>query len=224
MEPFRSVVQSLFFPATPLAPRYRFTSVSVIVMLAALALLLAGQAVRTADTAGTLTARNQELDEELQATRAELAGLRSRLDSDFRITLDRKHYTMTLLRGDEVIRRMPCAIGRGDYSRNGRAFDFNTPIGRRRVLAKDENPIWYRPDWAWLERGDTLPEHLTREQRAVEGMLGKFRLDLGEGIAIHGAPGPVAPGNYTHGCIRLGADDLEMVYRLVEIGAPVEIQ
>lgn len=221
MPPLHSRFRDLFFPAAPLAPRYRFTSVSVIVLLAALALLLAAQAVRTADAVGTLAAQNQAIERELQATRAELAGLRARLDADFRVTIDRGRCTLTLWRGDEVIRRMPCAVGRGG---RGPDFDFNTPLGRRRVLAKDENPIWYRPDWAWREKGDTLPERLTRAQRAVEGMLGKFRLELGEGIAIHGAPGPVTPGNYTHGCIRLGADDLEMVYRLVEIGAPVEIQ
>ena len=35
---------------------------------------------------------------------------------------------------------------------------FTTPRGKHKIIAKVENPIWYRPNWWWLERGEDVPE------------------------------------------------------------------
>jgi lipoprotein-anchoring transpeptidase ErfK/SrfK len=60
--------------------------------------------------------------------------------------------------------------------------------------------------------------------RTVEGQLGKYKLDLGEGYLIHGTPDPSTVGSATtHGCLRMLEDDLEFLYRNVPLGTPVII-
>lgn len=72
---------------------------------------------------------------------------------------------------------------------------------------------------------DTLyiPPLVTRN-RQVEGELGKFALDLGDGYMIHGTADPKSIGRaVTHGCIRLADDDIDWLYRHVPVGTVVQI-
>ena len=72
---------------------------------------------------------------------------------------------------------------------------------------------------------DTLyiPPMVTRNRR-VEGELGRFALDLGDGYLIHGTADPKSIGRaVTHGCIRLGDDDIDWLYRHVPVGTVVHI-
>ena len=147
----------------------------------------------------------------------------SRQYRGYYLAIDLEKDELRIMRDGNVIHRTTCAHGQGQVQKQGRWFDFATPVGRRTVINKEVDPVWIRPDWAWLERGDTLPKNLTRAQREVQGILGKYRLQTGDGYDIHGINGPVPPGAYTHGCVRLNAPDLEMVYKLVEVGAPVYI-
>jgi hypothetical protein len=60
--------------------------------------------------------------------------------------------------------------------------------------------------------------------RQIEGELGRYRLDLGEGFALHGTPHQESIGQATtHGCIRLLDDDIAWLYRFVAVGTPVYI-
>lgn len=60
--------------------------------------------------------------------------------------------------------------------------------------------------------------------RQVEGELGAYALDLGDGYLLHGTPYTESLGNAaTHGCIRLGDDDIEWLYLHVGRGTPVYI-
>lgn len=72
---------------------------------------------------------------------------------------------------------------------------------------------------------DTLyiPPFGTRN-RQVEGELGRYALDLGDGYMIHGTPDPRSIGRaVTHGCIRLGDLDIAWLYSYVPRGTVVEI-
>jgi hypothetical protein len=72
---------------------------------------------------------------------------------------------------------------------------------------------------------DTLyiPPLATRN-RHVEGELGRYALDLGDGYLIHGTPDPQSIGRaVTHGCIRLADEDIEWLYERVPAGTPVII-
>jgi hypothetical protein len=60
--------------------------------------------------------------------------------------------------------------------------------------------------------------------RQVPEVLGKYRINLGEAILIHGTNDPIAVGfPATHGCIRLDDDDIEFVYDNTPVGTRVFI-
>jgi hypothetical protein len=61
-------------------------------------------------------------------------------------------------------------------------------------------------------------------ERQVEDELGRYKLDLGDAYLIHGTPHKDSIGEaVTHGCIRVGDEELEFVYRYVPVGTPVYI-
>lgn len=60
--------------------------------------------------------------------------------------------------------------------------------------------------------------------RRIAGELGKYRIDLGGGFALHGTPYTESIGTAaTHGCLRLREDDVAWLYEFVPIGLPVYI-
>lgn len=60
--------------------------------------------------------------------------------------------------------------------------------------------------------------------RQVRDVLGKYKLDTGAGILIHGTNDPLAIGfPATHGCIRLADMPLEELFNKVKTGTPVYI-
>jgi len=73
--------------------------------------------------------------------------------------------------------------------------------------------------------GETLyVPPLGSKNRKVEGELGKFRLDMGEGFLLHGTPYKDSIGlAATHGCVRLRDDDIEWLYDHIPVGTKVYI-
>ena len=89
---------------------------------------------------------------------------------------------------------------------------------------KEKNPVWIRPDWAWTEKGKELPDNLSIQDRAVGDVMGKYRLRIGEGYAIHGTKDGMINGKKeTHGCIRMARKDLQKVFKMVKKGTEVYI-
>lgn len=100
---------------------------------------------------------------------------------------------------------------------------FRTPRGDYRVQGKIENPVWRRPDWAFIEEGLPVPpgDHPSRYER---GVLGDYALTLGDGYMIHGTLYQRFIGlPVTHGCIRMLDDDLKVVFETLPAGAKVFI-
>jgi lipoprotein-anchoring transpeptidase ErfK/SrfK len=62
------------------------------------------------------------------------------------------------------------------------------------------------------------------KHRRIEGELGHFRLDLGDGYLLHGTPYAKSIGAaVTHGCVRLRDEDIEWLYDNVPVGTKVYI-
>jgi hypothetical protein len=62
------------------------------------------------------------------------------------------------------------------------------------------------------------------KNRVIEGELGHFRLDMGDGYLLHGTPYARSIGAaVTHGCVRLRDEDIEWLYENVPLGTPVYI-
>jgi lipoprotein-anchoring transpeptidase ErfK/SrfK len=62
------------------------------------------------------------------------------------------------------------------------------------------------------------------KQRRLEKTLGHYRLNLGDGYALHGTQATSQLGrSVSHGCVRLADDDLERLYKMTRVGDEVII-
>ncbi|MCI0409760.1 MAG: L,D-transpeptidase [Acidobacteria bacterium] len=130
-----------------------------------------------------------------------------------------------LMRNRCVLRAAVCSTGSGrflpDPPRN-REWTFDTPKGEFKIRRKVVNPVWIKPDWAFIEEGEAIPRK--QQDRLAPEELGDYAMDLGDGYLIHGTLYERSLGmSVTHGCVRLGAKDLEAVFKSVRIGTPVYI-
>ena len=91
------------------------------------------------------------------------------------------------------------------------------PDGRQNILqASDGHDI--------IMEGKVLVPPLGTSQRRFEGVLGNYRLNLGNGYAIHGTNRPETVGRaVSHGCVRLLNKDISKLYGMVQVGTPVYI-
>jgi lipoprotein-anchoring transpeptidase ErfK/SrfK len=65
---------------------------------------------------------------------------------------------------------------------------------------------------------------LGSRQRRLEKTLGRYRLNLGDGYALHGTQATGQLGrSVSHGCVRVGDQDLEKLYGMARVGDEVII-
>lgn len=163
------------------------------------------------------------LREEVEALRRKVG---KRLAGSLHILVDTKASRMYLKKGLRVLREAECSVGKGGVladRRSGRRWDFSTPKGVFRVTWKAPDPVWIKPDWAFLEAGQAVPPP-DDPSRVVQGELGIYVLDIGNGYLIHGTRDEASLGRpVSHGCVRLGAEDLASVYKAVPVGARVYV-
>lgn len=161
---------------------------------------------------------------------AEIEKLRTKFDkftptgSYFVVNTTENHFY--LFKGGQLIRDGVCSTGKNEkliIEGKKKTYTFYTPFGVRTVQAKQKNPVWAKPDWAFLEDGLPIPPP-GDASRFESGTLGKYKLTLGDGYMIHGTIWKRFMGkSVTHGCIRLLDEDLEVVYNTMEIGSRVYI-
>ena len=100
---------------------------------------------------------------------------------------------------------------------------FKTPRGEFKIRGKTTYPVWKKPDWAFIEEGLPVPSK-NHSSRFEYGSLGDYALSLGDGYMIHGTLYQRFLGMpVTHGCVRLGDDDLKQVFNTLVIGSRVYI-
>jgi hypothetical protein len=72
--------------------------------------------------------------------------------------------------------------------------------------------------------GKLVMPPLGTTQRRYEGVLGTYRLNIGNGYALHGTNQPETIGRaVSHGCVRLRNEDIARLYDMVSVGTPVYI-
>lgn len=186
------------------------------------AAFLAGLLAMYPENKGALRSQ-KAIAEDVAALRAE-AG--KRLAGRLHIAVDTKANKLYLKKGLRLLWEADCSVGRGGLVRDkktGRAWQFSTPRGEFSVLTKIDKPAWMKPDWAYVENGEKVPPP-GDPSRKVEGELGEFALNIGDGYLIHGTKNEEALGRpASHGCIRLGAGPLEQLYKAVPVGTKVYI-
>lgn len=160
-----------------------------------------------------LKAKNQRL-------RAALSGLSPK---GIHVVVDTADNILLLKNGQKVIRKAVVSSGSGNVLEDPsgkRVWVFDTPRGEFKIESKAKNPNWIKPDWAFIEEGEDIPKSF--KDRVEEGVLGDYALGFGKGYFVHGTLYTRLLGrNVTHGCVRVGDDDLKVLYETVPIGTKI---
>lgn len=125
-------------------------------------------------------------------------------------------YYFNRVDGAPAVTTFPVSIGRMDWS---------TPLGRHRIMSKQERPAWYPPESIRAEHaadGRYLPRVVPP---GPQNPLGEYAMRLSlPSYLIHGTNNPVGIGmQVTHGCIRMYPEDIKSLYPKVPVGTTVEI-
>ena len=189
-------------------------------------------------------------------------------DPPFIITVSTAENKVYARRNGELVFEAVCSTGKNtELNVGGRTMVFRTPIGRFKILSKEENPLWVPPDWHYVEqarkqgldvvrlnRGDCISDVCAQggdvyasgmkvdpgslivrggaviippvgtSARAVPDVLGNYRLNLGDGYALHGTQEVSKLGqNVSHGCVRLDNKDIERLFQMANVGDEVVI-
>jgi len=171
----------------------------------------------------------KKLQKEAQRLEKRVAGLRKKYEwitprAPYLI-VDTSENRIHVMRGDEPLHEGVCSTG--SYillkAADQRQWIFQTPRGMFQIRGKKEYPVWKKPDWAFIEDGLPVPSPNAPE-RFEYGVLGEYALELGDGYLIHGTLYKRMLGMpVTHGCVRLGDEDLRVVYKNLQIGSKVFI-
>lgn len=141
------------------------------------------------------------------------------------IVIDTHSNFLYLRKNGEVLLKAVCSTGYGGElvdSAMGRKWVFKTPVGVYKVTSKLRDPWWRKPDWAFIEEGTAIPKN--EHERYDPNMLGDFALGFGNGYFIHGTLYTRLLGvAVSHGCVRIGDDDLKFLFQKVSIGTPVYV-
>ncbi len=115
-----------------------------------------------------------------------------------------------------LVMTYPISIGR---------MDWETPLGRTKIISKVRNPAWYPPASVRAEHaaeGDPLPRIVPP---GPKNPLGGYAMRLGlPGYLIHSTNRPAGVGmRVSHGCIRMLPEDIGFLFDEVDINTPVRI-
>ena len=130
-----------------------------------------------------------------------------------------------LYKNKNLIREGFCSSGSYTLlqSANHKQWIFKTPKGKYWIHGKTTNPVWKKPDWAFVEEGLPIPPK-DDFSRYEYGVLGDYALALGDGYLIHGTIYKRFLGMpVTHGCVRLNDEDLKVIFNTLNIGSKVYI-
>ncbi len=130
-----------------------------------------------------------------------------------------------LYKGFELIKKDKCSTGSYVLLKKGdkQQWMFKTPKGEFKIRSKKKEPVWKKPDWAFVEAGLPVPSP-NHSSRFEYGVLGDYALTLGDGYLIHGTLYQRFLGlPVTHGCVRLNDENLALVYKTLNVGAKVYI-
>lgn len=156
----------------------------------------------------------------LQRLERQVAALQPK---DTYIVVDSAQNRLRLMRKGDVLREAVASAGTGAVlkdEKTGRTWVFETPRGVRTVLSRLRDPCWRRPDWDYVENGEPIPKK--DADRIDCAALGDYALILGNGYMIHGTLYERSLGlSVTHGCVRLGAKDLEAIWKATRLGTKV---
>src|SRR5947207_9820787 len=98
--------------------------------------------------------------------------------------------------GGQTIFQAVCSTGKGStLAIDGHTWVFDTPIGKLRVVAKEENPEWVPPDWHYIEEARKSGMRVVHLQpgQSIDARTGDPASGRSEGVWswFSGGSGPV---------------------------------
>jgi L,D-transpeptidase YbiS len=140
------------------------------------------------------------------------------------ITIDVSTNHAYLFRDGQLVAKSRAATGSDKILRKGsKVWWFRTPRGRHTIVRKIKDPVWTKPDWAFIEEGKKVPP-ADSPLRKERGTMGKYALDLGDRVMLHGTNDPKSIGRrVSHGCVRLPSDMLSLLWKEAQVGTEVYI-
>jgi L,D-transpeptidase ErfK/SrfK len=166
---------------------------------------------------------------QIQACKSNIASLEEKLtdlipDKPY-IIVNTTDNRFELRDSKDTIRTGVCSTGKDVLliGPKGKKWLFKTPKGLFLVLLKRKDAPWIKPDWAYIEEGEKPPSARS-EDRIEYGSLGKYQISIGDNYMLHGTLYQRFLGlPVTHGCVRIGDKDLEVIYNTLEKGSKVFI-
>jgi L,D-transpeptidase ErfK/SrfK len=104
-------------------------------------------------------------------------------------------------------------------------MDWETPLGRTKIVSKKLDPTWTPPaslKEEALADGEVLPDVVPA---GPDNPLGRYAMRLGiPGYLIHSTNKPYGVGmRVTHGCVRMYPEDIATLFDEIPTGTPVQI-
>jgi len=104
------------------------------------------------------------------------------------IVVDTAHNRLYVKRGKETVLTAIASTGSGTIlekpNQPGSQWIFDTPRGGFSIQSRLTNPVWVKPDWAFLEEGIQVPSNPA--ERVESGILGDYALGFGKGFPSMG--------------------------------------
>jgi lipoprotein-anchoring transpeptidase ErfK/SrfK len=170
---------------------------------------------------------NEDALNNLEGKNGELVNqIKALAPTEVYIAVDTAQNILYLKKGDEITRKVVVSTGSGnvltELTGRKRTWTFDTPRGEFNIKTLTKDPIWTAPDWEFISNGEPIPRN--KEDRIQEGVLGDYKLGIGNDIYFHGTIYVRTMGQHvTHGCIRVGDDDLIAMWKASKKGTKVFI-
>ena len=164
----------------------------------------------------------ERVEKRLAAAQKKLNALQPK---DNYLIVDTSGNQIYLMKDGQVLHQGTCSTGKYVLLKvsKKKQYVFKTPRGLFRVQQKQKRPVWYKPDWAFIEEALPIPPR-DHPDRFEAGVLGNYALALGDGYLIHGTLYKRFLGQpVTHGCVRLDDETLEIVYQGMQTNGKVYI-
>jgi lipoprotein-anchoring transpeptidase ErfK/SrfK len=142
--------------------------------------------------AGTLNTLRDEIASRttsVDALQTKIAGVSRSMDeqqdTDQTILVSTAENKVYVKRGGQTVFEAIASTGKGTtLIHNGRAMVFNTPIGKFKVISKEENPVWVPPDWHYVEEARKRGLRVVRLERgqSIDAVSGNIRPRRDKGV------------------------------------------
>jgi L,D-transpeptidase ErfK/SrfK len=130
--------------------------------------------------------------------------------------------TLYYFKNGKLTRSIPVALG---VATKTKKFDWKTPTGKFKIVAKQKDPTWYVPPSIQEEMEDDGKEVIKSIPPGPTNPLGKYAFKTSlPGILIHSTIRPASIYSFaSHGCIRVYPQHMEEFFSEVSVNTPGEI-